>query len=172
MSGAPFVSGDRVTLRTVDGEEDYDFIVENVNRPAIRRTARPRRPQTRAKVRDRVEADDRIDLLAWDGETPVGRVSVREIDPVVGLGTLSLWITPEHQDAGYGEEALALMIEYAFEDLALRRLEGYVLATNEPARAIVESLGFTHEGTQRKKAIYEGEFVDLYQYGLLAGEYE
>lgn len=171
MAGAAFVSGDRVTLRTVD-DEDYEFIVENLNHHEVRRTARPRRPQSRADVRDRVEAEDRVVLLAWDGETPVGRVSIREIDPYAGQGTLSLWIAPDHQDSGYGEETLALMIEYGFEDLGLRRLEGYVLATNDPANSIVESLGFTREGIQREKAIHDGEFVDLNQYALLAEEYE
>ncbi len=53
----------------------------------------------------------------------------------------------------------------------MHKIAANVFAFNEPSQALVESLGFTHEGTNREERFADGEYHDVYRYGVLAREW-
>lgn len=73
---------------------------------------------------------------------------------------------------GYGEEALTLLIDFAFRELNLRRVQLTVFGYNKPAIALYEKLGFQREGAFREFLHRDGQLFDMFLYGLLRREWE
>jgi RimJ/RimL family protein N-acetyltransferase len=73
---------------------------------------------------------------------------------------------------GYGEEALRLLVRFAFDELNLRRVQLTVFSYNEPAIRLYEKLGFQREGVFREFLRRDGQVYDMLLYGLLRREWE
>lgn len=176
MPGPAFLEGDAVTLRSVE-RDDLDFIKRVMNDPRVWRPALDVNPTNHEQVTGFFEnvlsSEDGVHCLACDGEEPLGVVSLtgsmygpdetsRSRD-----AELAYWLAPEHHGQGYGSDAAARMVRYAFEDRNLRRVSACVGSFNEGSTALLESLGFEREGTLREAAWFRGEYHDMLWYGLL-----
>ena len=62
------------------------------------------------------------------------------------------------------------MIEYAFHDLALNRLEVHVAPENLASLRVAEKLGFQREGIAREAELINGQYSDHVQYSLLRSD--
>lgn len=71
---------------------------------------------------------------------------------------------------GYAYEAMSCLLSNAFEKLPLQRIEAHILPENERSIALVNRLGFTHEGTARNFCEINGVRRDHNVYSLLKGE--
>ncbi|MFB6188852.1 MAG: GNAT family N-acetyltransferase [Halapricum sp.] len=174
MPGPVFQSGERVNLHTVE-EEDLDAFARARSDPDLRLPLCIDSPANRDALETFYEETISDDEGAWfvaavDDET-VGAVMFTAVDDSDGVGDLAYWILPEHQNEGYGREAVSLLLDYGFEELRLNRAQADILATNEPSRGLLESLGFSQEGRFREAAFQAGTYVDVLRYGLLADEW-
>ena len=61
-------------------------------------------------------------------------------------GTLGYWIGEEFARCGYMTEAINAVVQYAFTELDLSRIESACLADNKPSRGVLEKCGFKYEG--------------------------
>lgn len=68
---------------------------------------------------------------------------------------------------GYATEAMRALAGFAFDELGLHRLEAIVLAFNAASIRVLEKIGMQREGVKREAYFLDGNFVDLYCYGLL-----
>jgi RimJ/RimL family protein N-acetyltransferase len=111
----------------------------------------------------RLLADDR--LLGW-----VGFYEIEWSNQVawlaVGIGDRTNW------DHGYGSDALAVALRYAFNELNLHRVQLDVIETNARAVRVYEKCGFRREGAFREFGQRDGRRYDLILYGLLRQEWE
>lgn len=73
---------------------------------------------------------------------------------------------------GVGRFSAVEALRHAFDDMGLQRVELQVLASNDRARSLYDSLGFRVEGTRRKAVYKEGRFIDSVIMGLLRDEWE
>jgi RimJ/RimL family protein N-acetyltransferase len=80
------------------------------------------------------------------------------------------WIAEPVRDRGVGSAALDLLLDWAFGELELERIEMTALPENENVPHIAEKFGFTYEGTMRKRNFERGRRVDLLLWGLLKDE--
>ncbi|MFC7063232.1 GNAT family N-acetyltransferase [Halobacillus seohaensis] len=108
-----------------------------------------------------------------DGKTFIGYV---ELDGIL-WNQRNGWVAiaighPDHQAQGYGTEAMELLINYAFHELNLHRLQLTVFEYNQPAIWLYEKLGFRYEGAQREFILRDGKSYDMFLYGLLKHEWE
>ena len=88
-----------------------------------------------------------------DDVARLGKVDVSDADwrrPELGY-----WIAPEHQGEGYGTEAAGLLVDFGFRQRGFHRIEARVFEFNDASQSLLESLGFTLEGTHR-----EGHYVE------------
>ena len=72
---------------------------------------------------------------------------------------------------GSDEEALSLLLRYAFDTLGLRRVELTVFAENSRARLCYLKAGFTEEGVARQKTWKNGKFHDIVSMAVLRDEW-
>ena len=76
-----------------------------------------------------------------------------------------------HWGQGYMQEALRTLIECAFGELNLRRLEAEVDPRNTRSSQLLLRLGFTVEGRLRERWLTKGEPTDVSVCGLLSREW-
>jgi ribosomal-protein-alanine N-acetyltransferase len=99
----------------------------------------------------------------------LGLVNLNEV--VRGIfqsGYLGYWIGAPFARQGYMREGLALVLEYAFEELLLHRLEANILPENAASLALVRSLGFQREGLSPRYLKIAGEWRDHERWAVLA----
>lgn len=73
----------------------------------------------------------------------------------------------EHQEGGFGLEAVKLLVEFGFKDLNLHRIYLQVLETDTRAIRAYEKCGFVQEGIMREAAQIDGNFVNAVCMGKL-----
>ena len=175
MPGAVFQSDDRVALHTVE-EDDLDAFARAHNDPDLRRPLGIETPANRDAIEDffeeTISSDDSVWFVVVADDDLRGSVTFTEVHESDGVGDLSYWILPEHQGEGYGHDAVALLLEYGFDELRLHRVRADCYASNDGSRGLLESLGFTQEGRFREAAFLDGTYEDVLRYGLLADEWE
>lgn len=77
-----------------------------------------------------------------------------------------------HWGRGYMHEALSALIEYAFVERDLNRLEADIDPRNAGSASALERQGFKQEGYLPERWIVGGEVSDSALYGLLRREWE
>jgi RimJ/RimL family protein N-acetyltransferase len=78
---------------------------------------------------------------------------------------------PNDRSHGYGAEAIAMIVRYAFEDLGLNRVGLSVFDFNSAAISTYERLGFVHEGRLRRAVKREDGFRDALLMSVLCDEW-
>jgi RimJ/RimL family protein N-acetyltransferase len=92
----------------------------------------------------------------------LGHVQVTAIDPIHRSASVGILIGKAgNRGRGYGKEAMQLVIDYCWRTLNLSRLSLNVHATNAPAVALYEALGFETEGVLRSALFIDGAWIDL-----------
>lgn len=89
-------------------------------------------------------------------------------------GTASLGIgigEAAERGKGYGGEAITLLLDFAFAELNLHRVQLTVFAYNARALRLYEYLGFTREGVFREFLKRDGQRYDMILYGMLNHEW-
>jgi len=119
------------------------------------------------------EADPRRATFAITdatGDELLGSALVWGIDLHNRSAHLGIALRPAHRRKGHAVEAIDLLCDYCFDVLGLHRCGIETLADNAAMAATAERCGFRHEGTRREAAWIEGRFLDLLEFGLLAGD--
>lgn len=107
----------------------------------------------------------------FEGEHgPLGVVGFTEIDTDNGNSTWAFYASPEAA-RGTGSRMEFLALEFAFGELGLHKLNCEVLAFNAPVIKLHQKFGFKVEGILREQHKVDQNFVDIYQLGLLAHEW-
>jgi [ribosomal protein S5]-alanine N-acetyltransferase len=68
-------------------------------------------------------------------------------------------------------EALSALLDYAFTELNLNRVEADTDPRNERSAHVLDRLKFSKEGLFRERCIVDGEISDAAMYGLLQREW-
>jgi RimJ/RimL family protein N-acetyltransferase len=103
----------------------------------------------------------------------IGYVEIERISWNNGVGGIAIGIGDlKQRGKGYGKEALSLVMDFAFRELNLHRLQLITISYNERAIRLYERLGFKREGTYREAVFRDGERYDIYLYGILDREWK
>lgn len=113
----------------------------------------------------------RLGIFFPDG-TPIGDVALQNIDMrdrscSIGLGIAKIC----NRGKGYGQQALALILQYGFCYVGMERITANTLEMNQGAQRALEKLGFTLEGRERKAVYMNGKRWDRLNYAILKEEY-
>ena len=74
---------------------------------------------------------------------------------------IGYWLVPSARGRGVGRTAVSLLVEWAFDELGLERVEITTTPDNGPARALAGSLGFSEEGVMIARNLERGRRVDV-----------
>jgi len=106
-------------------------------------------------------------------EAYLGQVNLDSIDWKNRVGRIGIVIgSAENFGRGYGTEAMRLLVEFAFREMNLNRLELEVYEFNERAIRSYERVGFVQEGRLRERQYKKGRYWDVIQMGLLKSDWK
>ncbi|MBD3860624.1 GNAT family N-acetyltransferase [Bacillus sp. 28A-2] len=98
----------------------------------------------------------------------VGTISLNAVERGPIEGALLGYVLDENQGGkGYMTEAIRLIIDYAFYELRLHRIEAGVKPANKGSIRVLEKTGFENEGLNRKKVKINGEWEDHYLFAIV-----
>ena len=85
---------------------------------------------------------------------------------------LGYWIGVPYWGRGYATEAAAAVLAYGFGTLGLARIHACHFGRNVASGRVLQKIGMTREGRQRRHVLKQGRLEDLELYGMLREEYE
>ncbi len=103
-------------------------------------------------------------------KTQVGVCGFTSIDQLNRRAEFSLYIGPEHQQRGFGREALKVLLQHGFLNLGLEQIWGESFEGN-PAMKIFDELGFSRDGVRRDFYFKDGHFVNAHLFSILRPEW-
>ncbi|WP_353508487.1 GNAT family N-acetyltransferase, partial [Intrasporangium sp.] len=103
-------------------------------------------------------------LVEWQG-MPAGSVDVTRLAD--GVGSLSWVVYAPFRGRGLASRAVRLLVEFAFAELGLRRVEAHVDPLNRPSLRIALRAGLRREGLLRGNAQLGGQPHDTVVFGRL-----
>ncbi|MFH0878799.1 MAG: GNAT family protein [Lentisphaerota bacterium] len=181
----PLFEGNLVRLGPIDHEKDPEIVSRWTHDAGFMRMmyTEPARPQSVWQVKKKLEELEKS--IEEDKNIFHFRVRARSDDRLLGFVELS-WISwtnasghirlgigaSEDRRRGYGREALALLLRYAFDELNLHRLTALIAEYNLPAQSLFSKFGFIEEVRRRESLERDARRWDLLQYGLLASEWK
>ena len=101
----------------------------------------------------------------------VGAASISGLNSYDRPATLGYWIIEDVQGAGIAARACRALIEKAFSERGVGRVEIRAAAQNARSRAVANRLGFTLDDVRPRAFRYGGRLHDLAVYSLLATEW-
>lgn len=105
-----------------------------------------------------------------DHQGLIGECSLFNIAAESRRAEIGYVLDPGSQGRGYMAEALNALLQFAFGELDLNRLEADIDPRNEASARTLERLGFRKEGHLRERWIVQGEVSDSSFYGLLRSD--
>lgn len=81
-------------------------------------------------------------------------------------------IKKEYQGLGYGAEAINWMLDWAFKNAGLHRVECNVFGWNTRAQKIYQRIGFREEGRRRECLFKDDKWWDEVHLGILKKEWQ
>lgn len=101
----------------------------------------------------------------------VGVVGLHTIDWVNRNTSIGYWLAEGARGRGLMTNAVRALLDHAFHELELHRIEIHCAPENRPSRAIPERLGFREEAHLRETELVGGRYLDSVVYGMLAEEW-
>ncbi|MFB8239861.1 GNAT family N-acetyltransferase [Kitasatospora purpeofusca] len=134
-------------------------------------------PRALSALRERLERqrddNDRDDFLVLlpDG-TPIGHIALFDQDLADGTAEISLLLDERYRGGGHGPAALDALVDLAFGELPMQRLQAVTHTGNAPALAVLAGAGFVQEGVRRSACLHRGRRYDAAVLSLLRSEWE
>ncbi len=86
-------------------------------------------------------------------------------------GTIGYWIDQRHAGRAYVAEAVVVVLQFAFEQLLLHRVEICIVPRNLRSRRVVEKLKIRDEGLAERYLEINGTWEDHIRYGITVEEW-
>lgn len=112
-----------------------------------------------------------VDLGIFKDDYLIGKLKLSNI--VYGIfksGILGYSIDKDEQGKGYMKEAVNLVVNYAFQDLDIHRVEASALVDNEPSKHVLIGCGFKELGINKKYLYINGGWKDHITYYKVRGD--
>lgn len=121
-----------------------------------------------------LEDQDKAEFVIEADGKVIGDIGLhRERNRRAGTASLGVSILDrEYLGKGYGRDAIAVLLDWAFRIQNYRRIWLDTLGRNERAIRCYRSLGFVEEGRLRQHEYSNGAYDDLICMGLLRDEWE
>jgi ribosomal-protein-serine acetyltransferase len=123
-------------------------------------------------TRRQLEDDAGMELALVDADGAIAGVAgLHPFDWQNRAGTIGYWLAAQRQGRGLMTAAVRALVDHAFGERGLHRIEIAAAVDNARSRAIPERLGFRAEGVRRQAERHGDRYLDLVVYALLAPEW-
>ena len=110
-------------------------------------------------------------MILFEGRI-CGVIGFNWIDSLNQSCEVGYWVSEDSQKLGIITRSTRSLVNFAFADLEMNRINIPVAVRNTKSRAIPERLGFSEEGISREAEWLYDHFVDHVRYSLLRSEWD
>lgn len=176
----PEFNTDRLHLRMVK-ESDIPALFEMKSDPdtTSRYGAKPHLDQTQTAEWVRILFEDYKErtTLFWcitlnESDTPIGSFTLWNMDLNSFRAELGYELNSRYWRKGIMGEALDVLLDWAFSEMGLNRIEACPLRENTSSVRMLEKLGFELEGNLKERIFFDGEFKDQLYFGMTRSSWE
>lgn len=175
---APFLVGKRLYLRAPE-PQDAPFFQRAISDPQTRKWLQSPFPLSLRQEQELIAGwnppkHDHVifSIVLKKRHELIGNMGLVRIDWINRKAeSAALLGLKKHRGLGYAAEAKELLLEYAFSDLGLHRIESRAMATNTRSIAYLKKSGYSQEGLQRQSIFRDGQWVDLAIFSILEHEW-
>lgn len=130
--------------------------------------------EARCSARDRERAADHAYPFGlFVDQQFAGEVNLNNIARGALQGaTIGYWIDQDRAGHGYVAEAVVVVLQFAFEQLQLHRVEICIVPRNTNSRRVVEKLGLRCEGVAERFLEIAGTWEDHLRFAITAEEWD
>lgn len=115
-----------------------------------------------------VNATSSIDLGIWYENKIIGVIHLTNIDRINKVAALGYCIDENYQYKGIITECSKIILNFAFKELNLHRIEIKTIKENLKSKAVAQRLSFKSEGVLRQSCYINNEFVDCELFSKLS----
>ncbi|MEM4230597.1 MAG: GNAT family N-acetyltransferase [Candidatus Pacearchaeota archaeon] len=104
----------------------------------------------------------------------IGAIGLHKIDKFQGTAEMGYWLGQNYWRQGIMYEAAKKVLDFAFRNLKLRRINISAFSANQASNCLIKKLGFKYEGMRRKniRSKADGKIHNQNIYGLLKDEWK
>ncbi|MBO9549717.1 UDP-4-amino-4,6-dideoxy-N-acetyl-beta-L-altrosamine N-acetyltransferase [Pseudomonas sp.] len=110
-------------------------------------------------------------FVAIHDDKAAGVVSLNAINTTQKTADWAFYLDTELQGQGFGSLVEFWMLDYAFDEAGLEKLNCEVLETNPSVVKMHQKFGFTIEGVRRKNILKDGNRIDVVLLGITKDEW-
>ncbi len=175
------IETERLVLR-FPREDDMDALMKYSEDAVVCRYL-PYEPRNRKEIVASMERRMGFTEFTPDGHPLFLHVDVKQTGEMIGelllfsrdvearQGEIGYVFNPHFQGKGYATEAAAALMNSAFTEANLHRIEAKCSASNEASWKLMEKLGMRREAHFKEQAIFKGEWDELLIYAMLQREW-
>lgn len=107
----------------------------------------------------------------WFEDSFVGVCGFQPIHRANRRGEIGYWLAPNAEGQGIMTAAVRALVDHAFLELGLNRVQIQCGARNYKSQAIPQRLGFVEEGAMQQGELLHGTYHDLITFRMLRSEW-
>jgi RimJ/RimL family protein N-acetyltransferase len=173
------IKGKKINLRVVV-QADAESITKYARNPAVSRMTHMPYPYKLEHAREfirryqRVRRKGKMYMFGIEQKETgkiIGGISLGNVNAKQHRAELGFWLGKPFWGQGIVSEAVAIMVEFGFKRLRLRRILAMVFHHNPASMKVLEKNGFVREGVLRQWMHQRGTLIDLHMFGILKEDY-
>jgi len=177
--GTPQLETERLILRRLRSEDENDIFEyasdEEVSRFVFWNTHRSIE-DSRNFISFTLGRYDRDEAGEWgivlkEEDKLIGTIGFTGFDARSRRAEIGYVLSRKYWGQGIMPEALNRLLEFAFTEMDLNRIECSYVSPNEKSGRVMQKVGMSYEGTAREKVFFKGRFWDLKQYAILKSDW-
>lgn len=164
---APFLESDRLKYIPVSLDHLSPDYVNWMNDPEVNRYLESGGDYSLEKLKEFLTEVEKKNILFWaihlkENNLHIGNIKIDPVNFVHGFGEYGIILGRRSEwGKGYAKEASYRIIDFCFNEIALRKVVLGVIADNVPAVKLYEQLGFNTEGIYKDHCIFHGKYCDV-----------
>jgi ribosomal-protein-alanine N-acetyltransferase len=177
FANIPMICTERLILRRIRRSDLYD-VYEYSHDPRVSEYLMWQPHSTLSDTRRYLKNVDKkyknAEFYTWGIEYRgklIGTVGFNCFSLEHSTGEVGYVLNADYWGRGIATEALSRILEYAFDYLALNRVEIKYMRENSASLAVAEHCGFTYEGTMREAIYVKGRYRDIGIAAITASDY-
>ncbi|MFT3744900.1 MAG: GNAT family protein [Pyrinomonadaceae bacterium] len=172
--------GNRVVVRNFkdsDAEDIFATVHRNIDHLHFMHWIKPDYSLNDAfefleRSKNNAEKGESLSLGIFADDAFIGSIGFVHFEMAARRTEIGYWIDAAFEGTGVISRACERLIDYAFNDLGMNRIEIRCSAENMRSAAIPKRFGFKKEAHLRQQELRQGRLHDFLIFGLLRSEWE
>lgn len=112
-------------------------------------------------------------VIEWkENAELIGTINLGNVEESCLMCDTSYMLSPQYWGRGIMTEVLQAVLNYAFDEIALNRVQADVFEGNIASEHVLTKCGMQFEGIARQKYYKNGTFIDTAQYAILRSDFK